>query len=466
MSTALPPRRLLGAAVALGFVNALWALFQWAELLLARQGGTPFCSIDETFNCAQVWDSALAVTIHDVTQIPIAGWGLIWGLVATLVPLWGLVDDRALGRGGSAALRLTALAGIASVGAFATASALSGALCIGCIGTYFGVGIWAVLAWKASSADGFVEAPRGAAIAAALVALGFAILVVPGMRTPHAKDGKLALPTKPTDTKPSTPSTSTPAPATPGAPGPFDGPGSGDAARDELLDAFIASLDAPSRQLMSDLLRDVRDAKAVELKPGRHTAIGDKDAPVKIIEWTDPLCPHCAQLHEVLAEIQRTVPPGLFSVESRQFPLDGFCNSGVQRKTEDGVRCFGAKAQICMEGDPKDFEASGALFAARAQTVDAVFAAFAPFTDVKKLKACVEDPKTQAALNDDISAALGLDLKGTPLVYLNGKEVPPFPPLVYSLILTGGKVTHSAFKSLPAPRPPQPEGAGHEGHNH
>ena len=86
MSNETNGRRFLAAGVFLGFVNALWALFQWAELLLARNGGTPFCSVDETFNCAQVWDSAFAVTVHNLTQIPLAGWGLIWGIARGDVP--------------------------------------------------------------------------------------------------------------------------------------------------------------------------------------------------------------------------------------------------------------------------------------------------------------------------------------------------------------------------------------------
>src|SRR3954466_13059871 len=47
-SSSVPARNsaaLLGVLVAGGFLASLWALFQWAELLVARAGGTPFCSI-------------------------------------------------------------------------------------------------------------------------------------------------------------------------------------------------------------------------------------------------------------------------------------------------------------------------------------------------------------------------------------------------------------------------------------
>lgn len=459
-------RRLLAGAVFFGFVNALWALFQWAELLLARAGSTPFCTVDETFNCSQVWDSAFAVGVHNATQIPIAGWGLIWGIAATVLPLAALVDDRWLGRGLSSSLRLTALGGIASVGAFATASFIAGALCIGCIGTYVLVIIWALLTWRATSSTGFAEAPRGAALAFGVVVVGFLVLLVPGMRTPHA-EAKLSIPGS---DKPVSSSSSSPKPATVAnkdAPaGDFDGPATGDPARDELLERFVGTLDAQSKQLMSDLLTAYRGAKAVSLPAPRDVTLGDPKAALRITEWTDPLCPHCAMLHDTLGEILRTVPPGLFYVESKHFPLDGFCNSGVTRKSEDGLRCVGAKAQICLEGDPKAFEASGALFKARAQTVDAVYEALKPYRDTAKLKKCVASDQTQKALDDDVQQALALNIEGTPLVLFNGREIRPFGPLVYALILTGGADKHPAFRDLPAPRPPAAGGGGHEGHAH
>lgn len=462
IENSLPRRSRLAGAVFLGFVNALWALFQWAELLLARSGSTPFCAIDETFNCNQVWDSAFASTIHNATLMPLAGWGLVWGIAATVLPLLALVDDRLLGRGLSAALRFTALAGVASVAAFATASAIAGALCIGCIGTYIAVALWSAVVWTATGQTSFAEAPRGAAFAVALVIAGYLILLVPGMRTPHAT-AKLTLPDGGSGAgKPAVVVKDTP--AAPKKPSEFDGPPTGDPARDELLGRFMASLDGQSLQAMANLLAAYRDGKTVDVKPGRSFAIGAKGAPVQIVEWTDPLCPHCAQLHGALGEISKSIPPGLFNVDSRHFPLDGFCNSGVTRKSEDGLRCVGAKAQICLEGDPAAFEASGALFAARAATVDGVYEALKPFRDPAKLKTCVAAPKTQKLLDDDIQQGLALNIDGTPLVILNGKEVNPFGPLIYALILTGGSPRHEAFRDLPAPKAQAAD--SHAGHAH
>ncbi|MDP2340588.1 MAG: thioredoxin domain-containing protein [Deltaproteobacteria bacterium] len=459
-------RGLLAGAVFFGFLNALWALFQWAELLLARVGGTPFCSIDETFNCSAVWDSEFAVVVHDSTQLPIAGWGLIWGVLATVLPLAALVDEKHLGRGLSSSLRLTGLAGIASIAALGTASAIAGALCLGCIGTYVLVIVWSAIVWRATTSTGFSEPVRGVAMAAAVAVAAFLVLLVPGMRTPHAEQ-KLTLPATSPDhkvaEKPTTPTTPQPTPQ-PADPSLFDGPPTGDPARDDLLERFMASLDEQSAQAMSDLLLQYREAKPTVMAPARHLVVGDAKAPLRLTEWTDPLCPHCAMLHATIGEISKSAPKGLFSVEARHFPLDGFCNAGVTRKSEDGARCIGAKAALCLEGDPKHHEAIEALFAAKAKTTQLVYDSLAPFTDVAKLKKCIESPATEKKLQLDIAAAMALNIEGTPLVLLNGKEARPFGPLIYALVLTGGSDRHPAFRNLPAPRPAKPE--DHSGHKH
>jgi protein-disulfide isomerase len=459
-------RGLLGGAVALGALNALWALFQWAELLLARQGGTPFCSINATFNCGLVWDSALAVAVHDVTRIPIAGWGLAWGLVATALPLVVLVDGRVLRRGGSSALRFTALAGLASIAALGAASLAAGALCLGCLGTYALVLGWSWCAWRATRGAGLSEPARGALGAGALAAASALVLLYPGIKTPHATT-KLALPTSDAaaGVPPGAAGVPAAAAAKPATPGPFNGPPTGDPVRDDLLKRFMATLDAPTKQAMSDLLAAYRDATPAALGQPRWLAMGDANAAVRVTEWTDPMCPHCAMLHDVLDEIKKSVPPGLLSVEPRHFPLDGFCNPGVQRKSEDGARCVGALASICLEGDPRGFEATGALFAARAQTVDAVYEAFKPFRDAVQLKKCVDSEGTKKKLQDDIAAAMQFNIEGTPLVLVNGRELRFVPPLLYALVLTGGAWQNAAFADLPPPRP-LPAGGDHAGHGH
>jgi protein-disulfide isomerase/uncharacterized membrane protein len=464
VSPALPldkPRTLLAVAAGLGFASALWALFQWAELLLARTGQSPFCSVNETLNCQAVWDSPFAIAVHNATQIPIAGWGLIWGVTAGVLALWALAHPPMLDRGLSAALRITAIVGVVSSIIFFGASIAAGALCLTCITTYVVVVAFAVITMMATKSTGFLHVQTGIVAAGALVFASFLALLYPGMKTPHANATAMALPTGG-----SAAATPTPKPdgAKPAAAGNdvLDGPGTGDSARDDLIRRVVESFDAQSKQVIADLLFAYKIAEQKTVPPPRSFAIGSGNEAVRISEWTDPLCPHCARLHETLAGIRQEVAPGLFSVDAHQYPLDAVCNKDVQRKSEDGYRCIASKAALCVEKSKEAFEAGGALFAIMEEPdVKKLPDLLAKYIDKKALQACIDDSATAKALDDDIAEATARGLEGTPLVVLNGKQVPPVPPLLYLLVLTGGKAQHPAFGLLPPPKPPQPHDHNH-----
>jgi protein-disulfide isomerase/uncharacterized membrane protein len=461
-------RAQLALLVGLGVLASLWALFQWGELIAARAGATPFCSLGGSFDCGAVWDSAFARAVHDVTRVPVAGWGLMWGLVAFVLPLIALVSEEQLRRGVSAALRLTALAGLVSVVGLFGATLAAGAVCIGCIGTYLIVLGWVVLAWLATRSTGFSEAPRGAGIAVGIVIASYAVLFVPGTRTPHAlaDAGKDAM-------RKSVEGSGTPTPGpTPGPkPGPqqanaeFDGPPTGDRDRDETLQRFVETLDAPTRQMLSDLLAEYMKSAAKSAMPTPRARLGGDNAAVKIVDFTDPLCGHCASLHAVLDEMNKLVPAGTFSVEPHFFPLDGACNPSVERKWDTDIRCQAVRAQLCLEENPETLAMAQKLIFENQQdlSTDKLFSLLAGFKDKAALQKCMTSDATQKKLIADIDAGAALELEGTPLVLLNGKQVTPFPPLLFALILTHGSPQHPAFKALPASRA---RPSGHEGHAH
>jgi serine/threonine-protein kinase len=447
--------QLLAALVAGGFLASLWALFQWGELLVARAGGTPFCAIGGTFNCSAVWDSGFARTVHDVTKVPVAGWGLMWGVAAFALPLLALVDNaNAARRGLTTAMRVTALAGVLSVGGLATASFVAGAVCIGCIGTYVVVAGWSVLAFLATKESGFAEVQKGVFWAGGVTLAAYLVVLVPGTRTPHALSevGKDAIAKAAAgaddDGKKAAPPPS-------GGPGPFDGPSTGDPAKDEALGSLMGQIPPEALQMMSDLLADYEKAPPAAQVPAARVAHGDAKAPVVVVDWTDPLCPHCAELHEVMAEIMK-VAPGAVRVEPHFFPLDGACNASVQRKNESGeVRCAATKALLCLEKDPDKFNLAQKLVFENQAGLDVnkLWEVLKPVVDRKSVEACMASPETQKKLDEDIAAANANHLEGTPLVLLNGKEVKPFGPVLYALVLTGGQTKSKAFASLPAPKP-------------
>jgi uncharacterized membrane protein/protein-disulfide isomerase len=457
-------RTWLGVGLVASILSSCWAVFQWVELVDARQGLKPFCSVNDTLNCTAVWDSPVAVALHNLTRVPVAGHGLMWGLLMTalLAALWFQVRTPSWWVG---AVRITSVVGVLSVVLLAIASAMAGALCLTCLGTYALVAVAVFAAWRATSAQP-ASWMHGAGVAGAGAFGLWLLCLYPGLQTPHAPQTNLALPAAPnkpaaTTTTPTIPA----APLPPSGPGPFDGAPTGDPTRDQLLSEFIGQLDAGTKQLISDVFGMYQTAQAQPKKAlptTRALSIGSGNEPVQLIDWTDPRCPHCRALHHTLVEIKESLPPGLFSVDSRQFPLDGACNPGVQRKSDDAFRCTAAKAAICFEGDKRVLEATGAIFDLESPTVADLMKVLAPIKAQAALTACITSPQTQKKLEDDVAAALVHDLQGTPLLLANGFEFHNFPPALYVFILTGGSMKHPALASLPAPRPPPKD----DGHGH
>src|SRR5690606_36351504 len=119
-----------------------------------------------------------ARSIHAWTGLPIAGWGLVWGIAMAGQGLW-LAHRRIRGEATAAvehALRLSALAGGLAVVGLAAASVSAGALCPTCVATYALVAALLYVALRGLPAP--VRPPlalgrRAAAIALVAVAMPF-----------------------------------------------------------------------------------------------------------------------------------------------------------------------------------------------------------------------------------------------------------------------------------------------------
>jgi serine/threonine-protein kinase len=428
--------RSLGKLVGLGALSALWSVVLWEELVLVRSGGSSFCGFGGKFDCAAVWNGAFASAVHKFTGLPIAGWGLVWSAVAFLLPLVALTRT-AEGRRIDplvSAVRLTGLAGILAVALMIAESAISGAVCVACIGTYVLVGAYAFISVLQLRPAGFPAVRRGATLAVGATAVAFLLLLYPGLRTPKTtgEAGRRAV-----------------AEAARGEPAGQVVPGTGDTRRDERLKELIGSLEPPLRQTLADSLAIYR-ASPTQLPPRPRALVGSDLAPVRITEFTDILCEHCASLHETMKTLRESLPPGSFSVDSRQFPLDSRCNSLVGGSREDDVRCVAAKARICLEPSGNEPKLAEALFARqKGLTREKVFEIATPFMPRADLEACIDAPPTRAKLEQDIAAASRYDSDGTPIVVVNGKKGTSFGPFLYAIIQARGSAEHPAFAILP-----------------
>jgi serine/threonine-protein kinase len=158
------------------------------------------------------------------------------------------------------------------------------------------------------------------------------------------------------------------------------------------------------------------------------------------------------------------------SLEARQFPLDGACNPAIPRRGPDApsVRCIAAKAQICLEGAPDFWKLREQMFAAQAVLDSERVLEIASSGSVSRMQldACINSPATAAKLQEDSAYAMKHHISGTPLLVVNGRELPPVVPLLYALVMADGNPSAPAFNVLPPPRPLSAMNEDHAGHNH
>ena len=402
------------------------AVYQWFELLELRAGRMPACAINDTINCAKVWDSPLSHQLHELLGIPVAGMGLLWGIVALVLSLMFTQRVRATGDGDTfaGALKLTAIVGVLSCVTFATAALQAKAVCLTCLGTY------ALVIGFAVGALGMIGGPAIPPMKDLVPGMGWALVITvpvyfgllyPGYKTPKGDDGvvKQLNEHDPND-----------------------------------FAALIAGL--PEREkLTTAWARDqwkkseVQDASMFPV----HVRKGPPTAAVKIVEFSDILCSHCAQFEMLARELDRMAPKEGLSFEPRYYPLDGECNPDIKGTSGDGVRCFAAKLQICTEQNPKFFLLRGELFQNQQQLDLGMMMAIATRYGVSssELNACVKAPETQARLMEDITYARLHHIEGTPLVILNGKVAPPAPAFLLGMVLAGGNADAPWFLKLPPP---------------
>ena len=414
------------------------ALWQWLELVKVRRGGNAACSINDTLNCEKVWDTAFATWVQAKLGIPVAAWGIVWG-VGALVWVVGLClkkNPAWLGIGLWGA-RVWALGGALSCAIFAYVSWQAGAVCLTCMATFALVLLYALCAFALLPLS--APSPKNSFSFASLLSLAL-VLLFGALLQPFGDN------TKPTPIAPLLP-LGNHAPA--GPPTVSLGPAAS-------LEAFLATLSPKARE-------EVKRAREAFLATPNHPlaaptpARSHRQAPVVLQDFTDIRCSHCKTAEAVLSQLLRIVPEGSLAVEPRYYPLDRKCHPSSSALLPgippEGVHCTAALAQICLEGAADFAQLRSALFhAAKLETrVDVLAVASSGKTPRAQLEACMASPDALARLHADIALAESHGIRGTPFFLLNGKPVGFSLSFWVAMALAGGNAEHPAFSALSAP---------------
>jgi protein-disulfide isomerase len=177
-------------------------------------------------------------------------------------------------------------------------------------------------------------------------------------------------------------------------------------ANDEVLPFGAHPFDNYRESLM-------RDAKG----PSR----GPANAPLQLVEFADFECPHCKEAQPIIERLLKDYPQAHYV--SQAYPLRSV-HSEAEKAAENGV-CV-AK----IGGNDAFFKYSDAVYANQAQlTPDGSAQALASAVtasgvDAAKVKACVAEPSTKAAVDASLQAGQEVGVNQTPTLFVNGRMLP------------------------------------------
>jgi protein-disulfide isomerase/uncharacterized membrane protein len=152
---------------------------------------------------------------------------------------------------------------------------------------------------------------------------------------------------------------------------------------------------------------------------------GGAQAPIKVVEYADFLCPPC---RSVAAAFDNYLPQtgGRVSVSFKNFPLDKECNRTVSQTIHPGA-CVMALGGLCAQEQDKFWAYHDRVFAnppANPGAADAQRYAAEAGLDATAFEACLKTPRTRETLVAQIAEGQAGGVSGTPTLFVNGRRLP------------------------------------------
>ena len=169
--------------------------------------------------------------------------------------------------------------------------------------------------------------------------------------------------------------------------------------------------------------RDRRAGSLAKVDTQGDPVRGNPSASIRIVEFTDFLCPICqksARFNELFLRLHRNK----VSLVIKHFPMDQACNPSLQKTLHPGA-CQLAEAAECAHEQGKFFEFHDRLFrkgpAARPEDLEQN--AFQAGLDLEKFRQCLAQGRGKEAVRRDVAEGNRLGVQGTPAYVINGSKI-------------------------------------------
>lgn len=170
-------------------------------------------------------------------------------------------------------------------------------------------------------------------------------------------------------------------------------------------------------QIAFDKLKELKSSDF----PVYGNDLGDKDAKVVAIQFSDFQCPYCSMYNTVLYKVMKSGKISGVKLLHKNFPLDQTCNKYLT-STMHKQACMLAKYAIAAEKQGKHWDLVTILFDEKPTTETQIKEmAINLDIDVEQLQKDAHSAEVRKQLEEEIDEAVRSGISGTPALVINGK---------------------------------------------
>jgi protein-disulfide isomerase len=170
---------------------------------------------------------------------------------------------------------------------------------------------------------------------------------------------------------------------------------------------------------ISDLSRDPLADNRAKIDFRNAPSMGNANAPVTLVEYSDFECPVCRNLHDVMREMLPRYPQ--VRVVFKDFPLDSI-HPWARTAALAGRCAYQQNAEAFWKMYDAIYDGQEVVSAANAYTKMTDFAGQAGL-NVDTFKSCMAGPEATAAVDASRANGLQLEINSTPTIFVNGRRL-------------------------------------------
>ncbi len=196
----------------------------------------------------------------------------------------------------------------------------------------------------------------------------------------------------------------------------------GFAVNSSLKSTWMVFMENAQKEAIRHILGNFPKQEVVNVNPSQMLTLGNPDAPVTIVEFSDFLCPYCSRASALLEKLVEE-NSGKVKLIFMNYPLDKKCNVNMKRQVHPGS-CLLALGSISAAKQGKFKEYHDAAFRLKPENPGK--------REMEQIAALsglnrelffrdLASPGTQNELQNQLQRGWDLEVHGTPTIYINGR---------------------------------------------